>query len=24
VYGNKCLDVPGHARTAGTRVQIWT
>ena len=23
VYGNKCLDVPGHATTAGTRVEIW-
>ena len=23
VYGNKCLDVPGHAKTAGTRVEIW-
>ncbi|MEE1781409.1 non-reducing end alpha-L-arabinofuranosidase family hydrolase, partial [Streptomyces sp. SP17BM10] len=24
VYGDKCLDVPGHATAAGTRVQIWT
>ena len=24
VYGNKCLDVPGHATTAGTKVQIWS
>src|SRR5438093_926154 len=24
VYGSKCLDVPGGATTAGTRVQIWT
>jgi hypothetical protein len=24
VYGNKCLDVPGHATTPGTRVQIWS
>ncbi|GHK01697.1 hypothetical protein SY2F82_34940 [Streptomyces sp. Y2F8-2] len=24
VYGNTCLDVPGHATAAGTRVQIWT
>jgi endo-1,4-beta-xylanase len=24
VYGTKCLDVPGHARSAGTRVEIWT
>jgi hypothetical protein len=24
VYGSKCLDVPGHATAAGTRVEIWT
>ena len=24
VYGSKCLDVPGHATTAGTRVEIWS
>jgi hypothetical protein len=23
VYGNKCLDVPGHATAPGTRVEIW-
>jgi len=24
VYGTKCLDVPGRATTAGTKVEIWT
>jgi hypothetical protein len=24
VYGTKCLDVPGHATTAGTKVEIWS
>ena len=23
MYGNKCLDVPGHSTAAGAKVQIW-